>query len=246
MYKKFDSHIHFNMEAVNIANDFITQVKFLDGFILILNNEEEKKVFENSFLDKFIQLFPLSVLALNYELANTIFLNKLNAKGIGYGLKLHPRLSNITKDKFRDIANLIEGIDFKFIIIDCFYYGSNLETHTNLELSIFIAKYFKDQKILLAHSGGHKVLEYMLYTRELKNIYYDLSLTSNYLKNTSVEKDMINFIKYNYSRIFFGSDYPDFSVKSSLDSYLCLTNKAALDNIKVKKILYENIILFLN
>ncbi|WP_143089665.1 hypothetical protein [Hydrogenimonas thermophila] len=234
------------MKEKDIVSDFKKQAETLDGFILILNNQEEKKIFEKNFLKDFIYQFPLSAIAINYELANYEFLEKINNNGITLGIKLHPRLSNITRDKFTRVVNVIEQIDPEFIIIDCFYYGSSLETHINLDLSIYIAKYFKNNKILLAHSGGHKILEYMLYTRDLKNIYYDLSLTSNYLRYTSVRLDMINFIKFNYSKIFFGSDYPDFSIESAVDIYLDLTKEAKLNYDKINLIFEQNFVSFLN
>lgn len=219
MYKIFDSHIHFNMKAESPSIDFKEQVKGLEGFILILNNEKEKVLFEKSFLDTFTQLFPLSAIAINYELANNQFLEKITNLNIKLGIKLHPRLSNITLDKFESIASIIENIKFNFIIIDCFYYGSNLETHTNLELSIFIAKYFKETKIILAHGGGHKVLEYMLYTRDMKNIYYDFSFTVVYLKDSSAWIDIIKFFRFNENRILFGTDYPECNIEHIKSCY---------------------------
>lgn len=241
MYKVFDSHIHFNMKVDNPVLDFKEQVKILSGFILILNNEEEKLLFEKSLANTFKQLFPLSAIAINYELANSQFLNKISNLNIKFGIKLHPRLSNITVNKFDSIVNKLENIKFNFIIIDCFYYGSNLKTHTNLELSIYIAKHFKDKKIILAHGGGHKVLEYMLYTRDLKNIYYDFSLTSNYLQNTSARQDILNFIKFNYKNVFFGSDYPDFTIKKSIDTYIKLLYDAELNDEQKEGIFANNI-----
>jgi predicted TIM-barrel fold metal-dependent hydrolase len=233
------------MKADNPTIDFKEQVKDLEGFILILNNEEEKALFEKSFFDSYTELFPLSAIAINYELANSRFLEKINDSNIKLGIKLHPRLSNITLDKFSAIASFIENIKFDFIIIDCFYYGSSLESHINLELSIFIAKYFKNTKIILAHGGGHKVLEYMLYTRDLKNIYFDFSLTSNYLKNTSVRQDILNFIKFNYKKVFFGSDYPDFTVKKSIDTYIELLQDTELNVEQKESIFADNILEYL-
>ena len=106
-------------------------------------------------------------------------------------------------------------------------------------------KYFQDKNILLAHGGGHKVLEYMLYTKDLKNVFYDFSLTSNYLKHTSVKQDIVNFIKFNNSKIFFGSDYPDFNVSDSLESYKKLIEISEIEDEKIKKIFSDNIKKFL-
>lgn len=245
MYKIFDSHIHFNMKVNNTIDDFMEQIKELEGFILILNNQEEKKLFETRLLDNFKVSFPLSALAINYELVDSKFLEIIHSQNIKCGLKLHPRLSKITASMFSTVINIIEKLFFDFIIIDCFYYGSTLETHTNLEFAIAIAKYFNNKKILLAHGGGHKVLEYMLYTRDLENIYYDFSLTSNYLQNTSVRQDIVNFIKFNNQKLFFGSDYPDFTVNKSILIYNQLMREAGLNTVKMREVFFYNILDYL-
>lgn len=241
MYKIYDSHIHFNMKADDIIQDFKNEIVGLEGFILILNTLEEKKLFLSSLYNDFKKIFPLSAVAINYEYLDLEFISLMNQQNIKLGIKLHPRLSNIIKDKFTYIVEKMKRLSFDFIVIDCFYYGSNLETHTNLELSILIAKCFQNKNVLLAHGGGHKVLEYMLYTRDLKNIFYDFSLTSNYLKDTSIKQDIVNFIKFNNSKIFFGSDYPDFNVRNALESYKNFIQKSNIEDEKIKKIFFYNV-----
>lgn len=241
----FDSHIHFNMKVNDPIDDFKRVVSILDGFILILNTKEEKTLFKKEFLKSFKTDYPLSAVVFSYELYESNLTENLIAQDIKVGVKLHPRLSNIKKNNFDKVANKLEEQKFDFIIVDCFYYSSNLDNHINLELAIYIAKYFKDTKVLLAHGGGHKVLEYMLYTRDLKNVYYDFSLTSNYLKNTSVWKDMLNFIKFNSQKVFFGSDYPDFTVQKSIIVYCDLIKESNLNIEQEEQIFCKNILDFL-
>lgn len=244
MNKIFDSHIHFNMKANNIVNDFKEVVSILEGFILILNTYEEKQLFLKEFLNDFNENYPLSAIALNYQLFDSEISNLLISKNIKLGVKIHPRLSNIKIDDFENIVNKLKNFKFSFIIIDCFYYGSSLVNHINLELSIYIAKKFSNTKILLAHGGGHKVLEYMLYTRDLKNIYYDFSFTIAYLQDTSVWIDMIKFFKFNENRILFGSDYPEFAVEHIKFCYeklikqaLNVNNSELIEKVNYKKLL---------
>ena len=239
MSKIFDSHIHFNMKADDIINDFKAVVSILEGFILILNTYEEKQLFLKEFLNDFHENYPLSAIALNYELFDSENSDLLISKNIKLGVKIHPRLSNITINDFKDIATKLKSLKFSFIIIDCFYYGSSLVNHINLELSIYIAKKFSNTKILLAHGGGHKVLEYMLYTRDLKNIYYDFSFTAAYLKDTSVWIDIIKFFKFNDQRILFGSDYPEFEVDYIKSCYDEIIQKS-LNKNNSKLIEYTN------
>ncbi|MEA2017617.1 MAG: amidohydrolase family protein [Campylobacterota bacterium] len=208
----FDSHIHFNMKADNPVDDFKRVVSILDGFILILNTKEEKTLFKEEFSKNFKTDYPLSAVVFSYELYERNLTENLITQNIKVGVKLHPRLSNIKKNDFDKVIYKLEEQKFDFIIVDCFYYGSNLDNHINLELAVYIAKFFQNTKVLLAHGGGHKVLEYMLYTRDLKNVYYDFSFTAAYLKDTSSWIDLIKFFKFNEQKILFGSDYPEFEV----------------------------------
>ncbi|MFA7091205.1 MAG: amidohydrolase family protein [Arcobacteraceae bacterium] len=230
MSRVFDSHIHFNMKASDIVNDFKKVASELEGFILILNTDKEKQLFLNFFLNDFSENYPLSAIALNYELFDSEIIDLLVSKNIKLGIKLHPRLSNITVNNFKNIYNKMQSLKFSFIIIDCFYYGSNLVNHINLELSIYIAKKFSNIKVLLAHGGGHKVLEYMLYTRDLKNIYYDFSFSLAYLKDSSIWVDFIKFFKFNENRVLFGSDYPEFKIKYMKSCYDEVIKKALNKN----------------
>ena len=99
MYEIYDSHIHLNMKADKIIEDFKNEVDQLDGFILILNTLEEKKLFLDSLYNDFKKLFPLSAVAINYEYIDLAFVNLMNSNNIKFGIKVHPRLSNITKNK---------------------------------------------------------------------------------------------------------------------------------------------------
>lgn len=242
MNKIFDSHIHFNMKADNTVKDFQEVVSILEGFILVLNTDKEKQLFLKEFINNFTVNYPLSAIALNYELFDSEISNLLISKNIKFGVKLHPRLSNITINDFEIIALKLENLKFAFIIIDCFYYGSNLKNHINLELAIFIAKHFNNTKILLAHGGGHKVLEYMLYTRDLKNIHYDFSFTLAYLKDSSIWVDFIKFFKFNENRILFGSDYPEFKINYMKSCYDEVIKKALNKNDSelIEKLNYQN------
>ncbi|AZV47325.1 hypothetical protein C3L23_08580 [Nautilia sp. PV-1] len=220
MLNIYDSHLHLKLDDMHL---FFEQIKLLKGFILILNTNDELEFFRRNMITNFNENFNNSVIAINFEFIDESLINDLKNCDIKFGVKIHPRLSKLTYDSINKLKLFLQNLKNKnllnFIIIDNFYYGSDLKYHINLELSIEIAKKFFDINILLAHSGGHRILEYMLFTRDLKNIYYDLSLTINYLNNTSVALNFYNFIKFNKEKLLFGSDSPDFSVKSALTNY---------------------------
>jgi predicted TIM-barrel fold metal-dependent hydrolase len=92
----------------------------------------------------------------------------------------------------------------------------------------------------MAHSGGIHLLQTMLYTRSVKNIFYDISFTCNYLYTTSVKQDMVHFLKYTANRVMFGSDYPDFTVHEAAKTVLELAGLAFLSEDQKERIFYQN------
>ena len=211
-----DAHTHLNMKSDNpikYIEDCFAQRK-IAGCVLILNTQEEKEFFIKNF--NLFELYGKSIhiaSALDFHQLRLCrkFNEFLENKGIEYSVKLHPRMHYITKGDFDVIIKMLKTISCRSIVIDSFYYGSDLETHIMLELGILLAKKFQNLNIVYAHFGGHKILEMMLCTRNLKNVYYDLSHTQNYLFETSVLLDMRHAIKYCLRRIMFGTDFPDFN-----------------------------------
>jgi len=168
MLNIYDSHLHLKLDDMNL---FFEQVKILKGFILILNTNDELKFFRENMIINFNENFNNSVIAINFEFIDESLINELKSYNIKFGVKIHPRLSKLTYDTIDKLKLFLQNLKDKnllnFIIIDNFYYGSDLKHHINLELSIKLAKKFFDVNILLAHSGGHRILEYMLFTRDL-------------------------------------------------------------------------------
>jgi len=215
----FDAHLHLNMKSQHILDDFLEEVSQLSGFILVLNTDAEKDFFMAEFLSCFQRLFPESMVAVNFEFLDEETVNYLQEYDIRFGIKIHPRLSNITVESFDALRIKLSMFPKRLVVIDCFYYGGKLETHINLELAVYLAKELPKLKFLLAHGGGHKVLEFMLYTREFDNIYYDFSFSCNYLLETSAWLDICNALKYHSGRVCFGSDSPFFTVEYALQAY---------------------------
>lgn len=215
-----DSHVHFNLAVENPVEDLIEQTKNnnISGFVLILNNQKDFDLYFNN-----IETFKKQDIKIHVAIFLDIHDAKkfrkncalLSGKGIFFSVKLHPRIHDIRAKDFNKIVKILKNTKFKNIIVDGFVYGSNIENHIFLPLSIMLAKKFPDKKIIIAHFGSYKVLETMLCTRDLKNIIYDVAYTCLYFSGTSVEMDLKHCLKYCYDRVLFGSDYPYFSVQKS-------------------------------
>lgn len=218
----YDAHIHIPTKYDDPYNRLKREIieSKIDGGLIILNNREEAAVFWDNYDDIFSgELGFVPDIAFILDLNNPdwqIDFYRLKERDIRFSVKIHPRLTGIVKNDFEQIADCISLIDFDTVIVDNWIYGPRIENHIGTELCVYLAEFFPDKKIVMAHSGGVRLLETMLVTRPVKNIYYDLAETCQYFNNTSVYMDVVHFLKYTKDRIMFGSDYPDFKINYSI------------------------------
>ena len=76
-------------------------------------------------------------------------------------------------------------------MFDVFPWGPSLDDERIHPLAYHrVASEFPDLKLVLAHSGGYKVLESFLVAKANPNVFLDLSLTFAYFRNTSAATDL--------------------------------------------------------
>lgn len=241
---KYDAHVHFDCTKESPYDDIKEKLKSndIDKCTLILNSIEEESIFFENYeaikKDKIINIIA-AILDFRNKKSIEIF-SMLNQIEISIAIKLHPRLTNITSGDFEDIYQAIKKIDSKIIVVDCFTYGPQLCNHIGVELALFLAERFADKNIIIAHAGGCDLLKTMLLTRPVRNIYYDFSLSCNYLENTSVYLDMINGLKFWSNRIMFGTDYPDIRFEESVRVMSKMCMEAGLTDAQRAGIFYDN------
>ena len=215
-----DAHTHFNLDTDDPALEYIEYIQHagIEAAVLILNGPEESHLFWNN-VDSFLNGYPVH-LAFILDIRNREYFERNIALakelGMAYSVKLHPRLTDITENDFEAICGYIKNLDCRSVIIDSFLYGSRKENICYIELSSFLAKRLPDKQIVMAHFGGIKVLETMLRTRELKNIFYDCSFSVNFLYGTSAWADLRHCIVHSQNRVVFGSDRPSFTIEESV------------------------------
>lgn len=219
----YDAHMHIPIKYDQPYDKLREEVRQsrIDGGLLIINSDMEAYYFW-----RYFDLIAGGDLGFVPEIAFILDIHskewitafeKLDRLNVKCSIKIHPRLSNMTIDDFEEIADDIAQIKSDTVIVDNWIYGPNLKNHIGTELTIFLAEKFKNKQIVMAHSGGVRILETMLLTRPLTNVYYDLAETCQYFKNTSVYIDMLHFIRWSKNRIMFGSDYPDFGINHSIE-----------------------------
>jgi predicted TIM-barrel fold metal-dependent hydrolase len=158
------------------------------------------------------------------------------------GLKLHPRLQKFsvnneaTKMLVRKAGDL--GVP---VLIDAFPDGTHLMQGFDALSYGELAKSCPDTKIIIAHMGGHHVLDFVMLAKRIPNLYFDVSYSFLYYRGSSVISDMVYGMKsMKFDRVFYGSDYPDRGLKDTLDQSILIFDQHAVSEADKSKILYQN------
>lgn len=162
---------------------------------------------------------------------------------LGYiGLKLHPRLQDFAVDDERT-ARLVQAageMDVP-VLIDAFPDGSHLMQGFSPLKYALLAKRCPQTRIIIAHMGGHYVLDFMMLAKRLPNVYFDFSYSLLYYQTSSVPGDMVYAMRsMKFERIFYGSDYPDRSVSVSLERSLEYLRGSGISGVELDKIMGSN------
>lgn len=240
-----DVHIHVNAALKERALPQLIEDLEEDGVaagVLIVNTKEQMDIVrsqERILLENRNRLKIVSGINIHNKNPYAIY-EYFYSKGLYPGIKIHPKLFDYKVKDFSRIEESIARVDCDIIVVDTLYFGEQIDNHIGIELGIFLAKAFPEKTIVLAHSGSIKLLECQMYTRNLPNVYYDLSFTASYLNHTSIRMDMINFLKYTSGRIMYGSDYPDFAFGRAFSSMLELCEDARLTEEQVRNVFSDN------
>ena len=104
-----------------------------------------------------------------------------------------------------------------------------------------VAKACPDTRIVVAHMGGHHVLDLMMLAKRIPNMYFDTSYTLLYYRGSAVIQNIVYAMRsMRFERIFYGSDYPDRSIKDTVDGSYNLLKEYGLSEDEITKILYTN------
>jgi predicted TIM-barrel fold metal-dependent hydrolase len=135
------------------------------------------------------------------------------------GLKLHPRLQGVTvKDAVvREV--LAFAVERKLaVIVDAFLFGPRLDD-PDLRPAAYhrLAQEMPELRLVLAHAGGHLVLEAFLAAKANPNLFLDVSFTPVYFRGASVADDVAFACRrLPAGRVLYGSDFPHVPFGESL------------------------------
>jgi predicted TIM-barrel fold metal-dependent hydrolase len=127
------------------------------------------------------------------------------------GLKIHPRLQGVTvaDSVVKDVLAWACANSMP-VVFDVFPWGPELDDDRIHPLAYHgIARELPDLKLVLAHSGGYKVLEAFLVAKSNPNIFLDVSFTFAYFRGASAAADLA-FVcgRLPVGRVIYGSDFP--------------------------------------
>jgi len=235
--KIYDAHMHIDLCAENRIYNYLENIS---GGSIIANSQEEL----NAILSQHNIFYTGKKLNLivywhdGFEEQSERWKKELGIKKIG--VKLHPRIQNYVAEDIEWIVGSLERVDFDSIIIDAFDVGSRIENFISLQLIIELAKAYPSKKIVVAHAGGYRCLEYLLVLKDFKNIFYDISFTVNYLKHSSVVMDIKNLLYARREKVLFGTDFPGYGLEETLNNFNNIVQTME-DKEEIKNmVLYEN------
>jgi len=127
------------------------------------------------------------------------------------GLKIHPRYQGVTvKDSV--VSEVFHWAQERgvVILIDVFLHGPSLDNPDLHPVAYHpIAQRLPELRMILAHSGGYKMMEAFMVAKSNPNVYLDLSFTPAYFNGSSVGEDC-GFLcrRLPPGRVLYGSDFP--------------------------------------
>lgn len=124
--------------------------------------------------------------------------------------KVHSRKQRLSQVDYPIYLDTVKSWNIKIpIIVDAFYFGSDLEFQPSLSFIVALARQNPETPIVVAHSGGYELLRYFFHLRDLDNVYFDLSFSLQYLADSSLYLDLRKVLRFwDRKRIMFGSDFP--------------------------------------
>lgn len=199
--------------------------------------------------NKYAPLYPQFTHSLIFDYKNNFdfVANKIAEKSIA-AIKVHSRIQQITEEDYVTLIQHLKLAEVKCpVIYDAFYFGSELDFQPSLKGLVKLATELPHLNFIVAHCGGHKVLEYFFHLRELKNIFFDLSFSLQYLNDTSCRMDLIKLIRYtDKQKIFFGSDYPFANPTIQYNHLKTIFYEIKLGEMDQQKIVKDNFLQLIN
>ncbi len=179
------------------------QVKPANDWILEIATKSQTELEESTGLGRVPRIIPFGSFH-PYDPNWQAEIKRLKAAGIK-GIKLHPEFQGIDLDD-PHLYPFFEEINDRFALM--IHVGDPKVSPANFSTPRKVAailKKFPKLKIIAAHMGGLYFWDEVLEELAGKDVYLDTSSALPYIDPKTLQKI---FMKHDYSKILFGSDYP--------------------------------------
>ncbi len=171
------------------------------------------------------------------------------SKNYGFiGLKLHPRLQkfDLLDERVIELCKFAGTLNLP-VLLDAFPDGNAIMDGFKVDNFAKLALACNDTRFIWAHFGGHKVLDFMMVAKRLPNVFLDLSYSWLYYLGSSVTQDLAYALKsMKFEKVFYGSDYPDRNIETSLKMSLEVFDTLQIDSTQIEKVMFSNAKKFFN
>jgi predicted TIM-barrel fold metal-dependent hydrolase len=137
------------------------------------------------------------------------------------GLKIHPRRQSVTVEQslVRETLAWAAGRNIP-VLFDVFSFGPSLDNPAMYPLAYHrLAQQLPELRMVLAHAGGHRLMDAFLAAKANPEIYLDLSFTPVYFKGSSLADDCAFLCRrLPAGRVLYGSDFPSVPFSDSLEA----------------------------
>lgn len=142
------------------------------------------------------------------------YLQKLKILGF-VGIKIHPRLANVTYLDPRIIAAVKYAAELNLLVLVCTYYLSGEQTsiENNSDALHQFLIHTPETNIILLHGGVTQLLHVAEIAKQFPCVLLDLSFVLCKFEGSSIDFDIQYLFKHQDRRICIGSDSPEYSLK---------------------------------
>jgi predicted TIM-barrel fold metal-dependent hydrolase len=157
------------------------------------------------------------------------------------GVKIHPRNLGFVPSVDQLVFAMKQMVNCNRILFICTYppIGPGMLGSIDFMSRIVDAlSQVPSAKVVLGHGGVSRILEFSEIARRFENVFLDISFTLTRMRRTSVAVDLSWLFQTLDTRLVFGSDFPDQSLKESVEAFDYLSQSLPIE--KREKILSTN------
>ena len=157
------------------------------------------------------------------------------------GLKLHPRKHHFFPNDESCISLVRRAGELGMpVLIDCFPDGDWLIAGLSILQYASLARKAPGTKLVVAHAAGHHCLDLLMIAKRIPNLWFDVSYSLLYYASPVLEALLYCMESIRYERVTFGTDYPDRSLKTSIEKSLALLDRFGVKGEAREKVLWKN------